>query len=292
MTAIKMGLGPSPLPQKEQNYEICGHEAHFVEVAFMIVIPVGIGLAITAFFKEIAILSKLEAIILTAFMALALVYLWNYETTKKVAQSAKDLQANIELAQQNVQKMVEQNEQLSQGNKEMSLRLETFRKAIGLLGGSVKNMDVIEKKMSEILGKSGEAQNKRRALFEEQSGFIEKQEADMLDRQKALMQQRLKDQCLAVDEDKDGLVSVGTEVNKIKKYVKEAGIEWDGTFEAEKKKGDKVPIFEIMDQLDKIFEAHYSKMQDSLGDKRRAARAVSVAVRETAALDKQTEKKS
>jgi len=292
MTVLKMAV-PTAIPEKEKHYEICGHEAHFVEIAFIIVIPVAIGLAILSFVKEIAILSKIEAIILTLFMALAIIHLWNYETTKKIAKTSEALQKSIADDQENLKKMVVQNEALAEGNKGLSERLDTFKKAIGLLGGSLKNIDVIEKKMTEILGRSAEEQVKRKKLFDEQLSFIEKQERDMLDRQKALLQQKLKDQVLAVDEDKDGQVNTGAELSKIKKFVKEAQIEWDGHFDVEKKKGELVPIFEVMDQVDKIFEAHYAKIQEALSDKRRVARAYSQAVRQTDKLDhKPTEKKA
>jgi len=267
---------PSDHPQQQQtstaleeaqkkNY-FCGHSWHWTEVAFIVLIPLGVITAVVGFAKKDANIPPLPfAIILLACALMALAMIWNLATTKKLAETAEQLSKTIEQERQALVDAEIQKRQLEHNTAEVRAKLENLQASVKLLGGSVQNVTAVESKLSEIYRDSAASQEKRRALNREQSEFLRKQEDDTLEREKIAIKQRIKDQCEEADTDHDGVIGAGAELDRMKSFLAEAKIEWSESFDQD---GDgKIQIYEVMESLDKILDKHFSELRDMLARK-------------------------
>jgi small-conductance mechanosensitive channel len=197
--------------------------------------------------------------------AVAMSLIWNYATTKKLAETAETLQATIKAERQAIIEAQTQNRKLEENNKAVKERLENLKQSVNLLGGSVANMAAVEKKLNEIFVQQELSQEKRRKLNQEQTQFLKKQEEDTLDREKGAIKQRIKDQCEEADKDHDGIIGSGSEVDKMKGFLSQLGIQWSDSFD---KDGDgQIQIYEVMESLDKILDSYFTNLKDELSKK-------------------------
>jgi len=149
-------------------------------------------------------------------------------------------------------------------------RLDNLKQSVNLLGGSVANINAIEKKLNEIFVQQELSQEKRRKLNQEQNEFLRKQEDDTLEREKQAIKQRIKDQCEEADKDHDGVIGGGAEIDRMKGFLKELGIQWSESFDSD---GDgKIQIYEVMESLDKILDAYFNNLKAELTQKAEVTR--------------------
>jgi len=242
-----------------------GHTWHWTEFFWLTAIPMG---AITAFVifgdpknrKDVPALAY--SIVWAVICALAMSLIWNHATTKKLAETAETLQNTIKAERTAIIEAQNQNRKLEENNKAVKDRLENLKQSVNLLGGSVANMAAVEKKLNEIFIQQELSQEKRRKLNQEQTQFLKKQEEDTLDREKGAIKQRIKDQCEEADTDHDGVIGTGGEVEKMKGFLGQLGIQWSESFDQD---GDgKIQIYEVMESLDKILDAYFTSLKDEL----------------------------
>jgi len=186
--AIDVKHQPLPETPERKPGEFCGHQWHWAEVVFFILVLLGVITAVVAFANKNAA-SKIPplpfAIILLITAVMALSMIWNLATTKKLAETAEQLEKTISQEKQALADAEVQKRNLERNTAEVRAKLESLQQSVQLLGGSVQNVAVVEAKLSEIYKDSAASQEKRRALNREQSAFLSKQQEDTLEEKKS-----------------------------------------------------------------------------------------------------------
>lgn len=241
---------------------------HWTRVLFFTLFAVSLGLTIAYFMgSDVPTFSVVLLFLVGAAVGFALI--WNYATTKDLAESAEKLKqlmiaskAALEDQERNLRKTEAEKERLRRNNLELEEKVQKMQQGLQLLGGEVKDLNVVESKLRELNSQNAEMMRRREELSNQQRRFLLDQALDRLERERQDVRRRIRDQFMEADKDGSGYLNGDEEIALIQEYLRQFEIPWNPAFDADD--DGKVTMVEFMTGVDAALEKRFVELREAI----------------------------
>jgi len=249
------------LPTDELKPHLLGHHFHWSEIFFILMM----GAGVVFFFLPpgVPLTGIIACAVYTAVGAIAISFVWNLVSIKRIAAAAAMLEGDVKTFQAENERARGMQVEKRRQDAEMKEKVADLGKAQLILKGSVDGLDGIQKQEEEMLKEREELLVHRREL----AGKLEK---DMADLWKSTIQSATEELCARAelyfaesDADGDGITVGSDEWKRLSKLMEKNGITLDKAAAGDDGNMEEV---EFQDYLDKALKTHFTNLEAALRD--------------------------
>jgi len=249
------------LPTDELKPHLLGHHFHWPEIFFILMM----GAGVVFFFLPpgVPLTGIIACAVYTAVGAIAISFVWNLVSIKRIAAAAAMLEGDVKTFQAENERARGMQVEKRRQDAEMKEKVADLGKAQLILKGSVDGLDGIQKQEEEMLKEREELLVHRREL----AGKLEK---DMADLWKSTIQSATEELCARAelyfaesDADGDGITVGSDEWKRLSKLMEKNGITLDKAAAGDDGNMEEV---EFQDYLDKALKTHFTNLEAALRD--------------------------